>query len=750
MHDRPHTPQPSVSLGPGPLGPRRWLVLAVLLASLGGGATASDDAGSVVEAVLRAAAKSVESGDLSAAAEALLRLDPQSVPEAQRRRADLLLGIVFRRQGRAEDAAGRLEAAAADALLGDYALYNLAQARRSAGRPELAAEALQRLVAQHPQSLFRDRAGREMPRDFLEAGQLAEAEEATKKYLAAGPSGAGRGDVGLTLGEIFLRGGRPDQAEEVFRRLWIELPASPESQRAQELLAAMPAARPLTADEQFQRAATLYQLGRYGPAIPELAPFAVAGSAREAQARMMLGLGAFNTRQYGRAVQWLEPLTDSARPDSSEARFWLGRSAGRAGDAEKFTTYLTQVADAKPKTRRSEEALYLLAQDAADNADIAKSRAYLARLLRDYPKGAWRDIALWLQGWLAYKRKEYSAAATSWGRLVDEEPGSRWRVPAIYWRGRALEAAKHVSDALKAYRRLVDTGVDEYYYRLRAADRLAVLTKKSPPHPPTIAAKPLPAGGAVGLHAEKARALRGLGLADEAVEEWVEQVRGRPDERVGLAEACGVFLDLGRYDKAVWVGNRLLRPILVQEGGQAPIPGFWQCTYPLGHIDLVRRNAGERALDPYLVLAVIREESAFAPQAVSRTGARGLMQLMQQTADLTAREHKLPPVTSADLEAPERNIQLGVNHLADLFRDFGGNLTLTLAAYNAGKQAVQRWVQRFGFADEAEFVEDIPYTETRNYVKRVLGNYDRYQTLYGPARAGTREPPGVTRAVRAR
>jgi len=124
------------------------------------------------------------------------------------------------------------------------------------------------------------------------------------------------------------------------------------------------------------------------------------------------------------------------------------------------------------------------------------------------------------------------------------------------------------------------------------------------------------------------------------------------------------------------------------------------------------------------------------------------MQLMQQTADLTAREHKLPPVTPAALETPERNIQLGVNHLADLARDFGGNLTLTLAAYNAGRQAVQRWVQRFGFADEVEFVEDIPYTETRNYVKRVLGNYERYQTLYGAPRAEKREPRTLEQARR--
>ena len=742
MHEMPHTLHALPSLLLGPLRMRNWFALTVVLLSVAGGVDANEGSPPLpeTEGVIRAAAKHVESGDLPAAAEALLALDAQSLPETQRRRADFLLGFVLARQGRVEQAAVRLEAAAADALLGDYALYKLAQVQRVAGRRDLAADALRRLVAQHTQSLFRNRAGREMPRDYLEAGQLAEAEEATKQYLASSPSLAGRSEVALTLGEIFLRSGRTDQAEEVFRRLWIELPASPESQRAQELLAAIPAARPPTADERFQRAATLYQLGQYGLAIPELAPFAATGSPREAQARLMLGISAFNVRQYGQAMRSLEPLKDSAGPDQTEVLFWLGRSAGRAGDAEQFTQYLTRVADAKPQTRRSEEALYLLAQDAADNADIARSRAYLARLLREYPKGTWTDVGLWLQGWLAYKRKEFSAAAASWERLVSEEAGSRWRVPALYWRGRALEAIKHVSEAAKAYRTLVDTSANQYYYRLRAAERLTALTKKAPSTPAPSVAQPLPAGGATGLHAEKARALRDLGLIDDAVEEWVEQVRSRPDQRAGLAEACGVFLELGRYDKAVWVGNRLLRPLFVQEGGQAPIPGFWQCTFPLGHIDLVRQNAAERALDPYLVLAVIREESAFAPQAVSRAGARGLMQLMQQTADLTAREHKLPPVTATALETPGRNIQLGVHHLADIIRDFGGNLSLTLAAYNAGKPAVQRWVQRYGFADEVEFVEDIPYTETRNYVKRVLGNYDRYRALYGAPRAEQRQP----------
>ena len=667
-----------------------------------------------------------------AATDLLLTLDAENVPETLRTQIDLLLGIALLRQMRIEEAVTRLQAATAHPLLADYALYNLGQAQRWAGRRDLAADALRQLVDKHPQSVLLERAQREMPREYLEAGLLSEAEDAAAKYLAAHPSNSGRAEMRLTLGEILLRAGRNEQAEDVLRRLWLELPASAESQRAQDLVATIPGARAFTPEEQFQRAVTLYNIGRHALAIPELVPFAAAGSPHEARVRLMLGISAFNVRQYTQAVQWLDPLKNSVGPERVEALFWLGRSAGRAGDTEKFTTYLTSVVDTAPRSRRGEEALYLLAQAAADDAEVARSRAYLSRLLQEYPKGFWTDVALWLQGWLAYKQQAFPMAAASWGRLVAEESGSRWRTPALYWRGRALEAMKHRSEAIQAYRTLLDTSLDQYYYRRQTNDRLATLTKtkKKAARPGPTTPKAPAAAPVNGLHAEKARALRSLGLADGAVEEWTEQVRSRPDERAGLAEACAVFLELERYDKAVWVANRILRPLFVQENGEPPIPGFWQCTYPLGHIELVRQYAGQRGIDPYLVLALIREESAFLPTAISRTGARGLMQLMPQTADRTAREHKLPPVARDGLEMPDANIRLGVHHLADLLQDFGGNLTLTLASYNAGRQSVQRWLQRFGFADEVEFVEDIPYGETRNYVKRVLGNYERYSSLY--------------------
>jgi tetratricopeptide (TPR) repeat protein len=502
-------------------GMRRQIILVVLAILLGGSADAGEVAALSADASFQAAVKQAEAGNPAGAITALLALDGTPVAAGLQPQIDLLLGVLLARQGRHEEALGRLEGAAASyPLLADYALFRLAETQRQLGRRELAADALRRLVGQHPHSLFLEPASRELAREYLEAGDTLHAEEAATKYLAAFSNGAGRAEVRLTLGEIFLRSGRPDQAEDALRRIWIELPGTPQSQRAKDLLSSLPAPRPFTPDEQFQRAITLHQLGRHAQALQELAPFAAAGSPREGQARLMLGISAFNVRQYAQVAQWLEPLKDAAEPQRSEALFWLGRSAGRAGDAARFAEYLTLVADATPPTRRSEEALYLLAQAAADDADLARSRAYLTRLLQEYPKGTWTDVALWLQGWLAYKQREFPAAVAFWGRLLAEESGSRWRVPALYWRGRAFEAMKRTAEATQAYRTLLDTAPDQPYYRLRAGERLTFLKVKAAPTPAPPASRPVRPSAASGLHAQKARALQGLGLADEAVEEW--------------------------------------------------------------------------------------------------------------------------------------------------------------------------------------------------------------------------------------
>jgi soluble lytic murein transglycosylase len=702
------------------------------------------------EATFAAAVQAVEKGDAAAALTTLQSLDLGTVPAAIRPQATLLLGILLVRQGQGEVAVAALESAAATyPLLADYALWHLAIAYRTTGDPAGAAGALRRLLDRYPESLFTEQAARALPRDWLDAGNLARAEEAAGQYLKRFSNGPGQAEVWMTLGEVLLRTGRSAQAEDVFRRVWIELPGSPQSTQALEWLTGMPGVRSMTADERFRRAVTLHQLGRYGQAQAEMAPFAAAGDPREPQARLLLGVGAFRLRQYRQAAQWLEPLRGSSGAEAGESAFWLARSYGRAGDSAGFVEQMTRLVDTSPGTRLAEEGLYLLAQAAIDAGEPDQARAYLNRQLAAYPKGPWADDALWLLGWLAYKGRDLDAAVASWDRLLTEEPVSVWKAPALYWRGRALEASQRRTGAIQAYRAVLTTVPDQTYYWFLARERLARLGKSVPPPPTPAEAAEQPAAASSGIHAKKARGLRELGLTEEAADQYSAQVRVSPEDRAGISEACRGFLDLERFDRAVSLARLILRPWLVQQDGRAPIRGYWQCAYPRGYWPMVQRYAQQEALDPLLVTALIREESGFAPRIISSAGAKGLMQLMPQTAEQTVRGRSARGIPTAPLEDPEVNIRVGTMHLADLLRDYGGNLRLSLAGYNAGAAQVRRWQDRYGFADEEEFTEDIPYTETRNYVKRVLGSYQRYTGLFPKQGAERRPASGEARPWRA-
>jgi soluble lytic murein transglycosylase len=311
---------------------------------------------------------------------------------------------------------------------------------------------------------------------------------------------------------------------------------------------------------------------------------------------------------------------------------------------------------------------------------------------------------------------------------------------ATYWKARAKEAAGHAAEAQRIYGQ-VARGHDPYYRRL-ARGRLGAEGGRAGALRSPAAAAPAPAANRARLPV--ARALADLWLAEEASEEYWNLVREHPEDRGLVAEATAALLRLQRLDRAVNLAKRVLWPQYVQSGGAPPIPAFWDALYPLGYWGLVAAEAGARKLDPHLVLAVIREESAFAPQAISPTGARGLMQLMPSTASRVAAAHRLPAPGPGrpPIEEPGNNIRLGTAELADLLGEFQGNLVLALAAYNAGPHNVRRWLQERGYPGPEGFVEEIPFDETRNYVKRVLGSYDLYRALYAQAQGESPKAKG--------
>ena len=157
----------------------------------------------------------------------------------------------------------------------------------------------------------------------------------------------------------------------------------------------------------------------------------------------------------------------------------------------------------------------------------------------------------------------------------------------------------------------------------------------------------------------------------------------------------------------------------------------------MGYQTIIQSFVPQR-MDPFLVAGLIREESLYSARVVSRVGAVGLMQLMPATAKRVAQQLNLSDSKYEPdrLYQPKHNIQLGTHYLGQLLDEYQGNLIYSVAAYNAGPQAVQRWMAKNGHRPPDEFVELIGYRETRGYVKRVVGSYRIYRTIFGEACLG--------------
>jgi soluble lytic murein transglycosylase len=233
----------------------------------------------------------------------------------------------------------------------------------------------------------------------------------------------------------------------------------------------------------------------------------------------------------------------------------------------------------------------------------------------------------------------------------------------------------------------------------------------------------------------RVEALRAVGLGDFADEEMDEAVRRSTGDVRRLYALSAAYAQDARHFQSL----RILKRYFVGLARSAPpaLPrAFWDFLYPLGWRTELTDAASRAALDPYFVAAVVREESSFDPQARSRVGARGLMQLMPDTARQLAKGRGLPAGDDM-LADPATNLVLGSAYLAGLMKEFG-EPRLAVAAYNAGPARVREWWKGRATDDLEVWVELIPFAETRFFVRRVMLSWEEYRRLYGAPMAGAR------------
>ena len=350
------------------------------------------------------------------------------------------------------------------------------------------------------------------------------------------------------------------------------------------------------------------------------------------------------------------------------------------------------------------------------------AQAY-AGVVKQFPKSTVRDEAQWRLAWLYYRAGEMPAATAAFKALAQQSKNGQFGVAALYWQARSAEKAGDTESVKLIYRQILSSGAESYYETLafRALERLGESFDLPQPSRPAANANPDPAvPPEFDFHLSRARELGAIALYPLAAAELDEiNVKIKPTGALRALlvreyfhnRAFGRSLSLASQTALSQTERDLYR-------------------YPLAFWDLIQQKALERDLDPYLIVALIRQESLFDQRARSPAAALGLMQLITPTASRVAKQLGLAPPSQEKLFEADINLTLGTQYLKDLLLRYANNWQKALAAYNAGEAAVDRWEREINADDIDEFVERIPYVETRGYVKLVLRNHRIYKRLY--------------------
>jgi soluble lytic murein transglycosylase len=564
-------------------------------------------------------------------------------------------------------------------VVGDYALFYRAGAFEGLGDRKSALLSLQRLLSEYPESSI-SRKAKSRRLALLEEGD--ELVEGLRGYLKEYPSDD---DAAFRLALILKKKGIAEEADGLLVKLFIGA-----GSRSAEAFANM--GRQPTGDELLQRTERLLRAFRYKEAEAEIRVLLAADGADRQRMLNLLGRALFAQKRYVDAA--------NAYLEASNA-YEAARCFYRLEDEPAFSGQVESIIGSG-----DERAASLLTAQAARkrrNGDFEGALSILKKVLEGYPGR--KEDALWELGWLRYLKRDYPEAFAAFSELALESEKPAY----LYWKARAIEALG--GDAGGTYEKLAS---GDGFYAALSWMRITGQSAGAKAIPASYS--PSPSDGENGPAAEFLRAdlLIEAGLREEAVAELARLAEKSYDRGV-IVRVSERLKDLGAYRRAMLAALRLPED-------QRPKGVL----YPAAFRRQVERESERNGLDPYLLLSLMREESRFDPGACSPAGALGLMQLMPATAERLSKPLSLNVQNESHIYDVENNIAMGAYYLGRLIGEFR-SVPQALAAYNAGEGAVRKWLSAGSYSGADEFIEDIPYGETKNYVKRIITTYFHYK-----------------------
>jgi len=637
-----------------------------------------------------------------------------------------LMGVALIRAGKADEALPLLvEVETKLPLVADYAALFQAEALFRLKKYPEAADKAASIAKAYPASLLIRRSVKLQAEVLFEAGDFAGALKVYQGFVEKYPSGGDSVEALFQMARCREEAGDGKGSATIYRTIWLNNPTSVQSKKALERIEKLELSgikiTAYTPEELLKRASALAAGREYSSSLKALRSIPVEGQSAAFVARVDLrsGLNQYRLRNWAEAEKSLMKASGSTIPGiRSEARFWLAKSLERQDLNERAALLYLELAGEGRKQEFADNALMEVAGLRRNQGRYDEAARLFERLVKEYPDSRYISKALWENGWSRYLAGEYAVAAVSFRSLLKDEA---MREQAYYWLARSLENIADTETAAEAagyYRSLLVEFPAGFYAAWHRTQR-GIKDVREPMNRQTVL-KELPQLGGF----DKPRLLASLGMMEESRNEMAAARKKIADKKGLFPGLARIYLEIQDYNSAIglFLQNRPVK----WDSSSMPL---WLAGYPLAYSDLVVRNTTINAISEGLIYALIRTESGFSPAVKSPAGAIGLMQLMPSTAKAVAREKGA--FNPHNLTLPEYNIKLGTKHFRDLMDDYNGDVIYSVAAYNAGSSAVNRWRKRSKEMKMDEFIESIPYRETRDYVKKVYASAATYRQLYG-------------------
>jgi len=648
--------------------------------------------------------------------------------------AYLALGHAYMLDKRYADAVSSLkQAKVAGDSLEDYDDFLAAKAYHESDQEAQAEALLKSFKTKYPDSIFVD----EVPE--LEANVLLDMHDpaGAKRVLdtAASDPAAGRAGYQLAAGLVAQAGNEISEAVRIYKALLVGFPLSTEAAIARAKLTNLGSDESLTSDELRSLGDAYYRAGRYEDAGDQYRTLSRKTNLDE-QSRngFAVAAAACDLKLKRLTESQAQGLPDTHDENGARRAYLLMELARNRNDLDAQTQIVTRMETEFPQSQWLAEALFSSGNMYLLRKEYARAAEYYAYLGDHFPTNKNGSAAHWRAGWLNYRLGNYKEASRIFEEQIKKFPGTPETASALYWRGRLYETQDHDTAKAAANYRTIVRVYQHFFYAQMARQRLAALGSngnetagaadleqiKTPELPNLSESFPEDSP-----HLAKAKLLANAGLNEFLARE----IAADPDSGSwsALAEAQ-IYASYGEAYRALRALKRALPGAASASIESIPLP-YWRILFPEPYWSIIKAESAKNNVDPYLVASLIRQESEFNPSVISYANAWGLMQLLPSVGRSLAKQEGMKNFQTFQLLDPETNIRLGTRYLKQTLDKFNGVAEYALAAYNAGDSRVQDWQASGPYSGMDEFVESIPFTQTREYVQAILRNIEIYREI---------------------